>query len=122
MPIAADELLRRKIAALMRQRGWSQVELRDCLERHGYKRSQAWVSRKLTGVQAIKTRDLDLFATVFRVTLPELFFDEYGQWYRRSGRDRRQSERRQEQRTIFDPKVELTPEVGRLAFPKDPKA
>jgi transcriptional regulator with XRE-family HTH domain len=114
----AEELLRRKVLGLLQQRRWSQVEFTECLRQRGYKRSQAWVSRKLTGVQPFRVRDLDMLATVFGITVPELFFDEYGQWDRRSGSDRRKGERRNEQRPIFDPKVEPThPGVARLAFP-----
>ena len=88
----------------------------------GIKRSQAWVSRKLTGVQPFRVRDLDILIAVFDITLPELFFDEYGQWDRRSGIDRRKVERRQQQQTIYDPALEITPKVSRLSFPPTSKA
>lgn len=81
------------------------------------KKSQAWVSRKLTGVQAFRIRDLDRIAVVFGVTVPELFFDEYGQWDRRSGSDRRKHERRQQRRVLYDPKIEIVLERDRLHFP-----
>jgi transcriptional regulator with XRE-family HTH domain len=114
---AAEDLLRRKVLALIAQRGWSQAEFTECLARRGYKRSQAWVSRKLTGVQPFRVRDLDMLAGVFGITVPELFFDEYGQWDRRSKTDRRKGERRQSRQTIYDPKVEPSPQIARLSFP-----
>jgi len=110
-------LLRRKVHGLMKQRGWSQVEFLECLRQCGYTRSQAWASRKLSGVQSFKLSDVALLADVFQITVPELFFDEYGQWDRRSGSDRRKGERRQTRQAIYDPKLELTPQLGRLAFP-----
>jgi hypothetical protein len=112
----AEELLRRKVLALLQQRQWSQVHFTERLRQYGFRRSQAWVSRKLTGVQPFKVRDLDMLTTVFGITLPELFFDEYGQWDRRSGSDRRKGERRQTRQTVYDPKVELTASIARLSF------
>lgn len=103
--------------ALLKQRQWSQADFTEQLARRGYKRSQAWVSRKLTGVQPFRLRDLDMLIAVFDVTLPELFFDEYGQWDRRSGTDRRKGERRQRQQTIYDPTLEPSAIVNRLGFP-----
>lgn len=100
----------------MKARGWSQTNFVECLAKIGFKRSQAWASRKLTGVQAFRVGELDMLAMVFGITLPELFFDEYGQWDRRSKVDRRKGERRQARQTIYDPKAELTPAIERLAF------
>src|SRR5687768_5786721 len=97
--IPAHELLRRKVLALLKQRSWSQTDLTESLARIGHKRSQAWVSRKLTGVQSFRIRDLDMLATVFGISLPELFFDEYGQWNRRSKTDRRKGDRRHRAQT-----------------------
>ncbi len=113
----AEELLRRKVLRLIKQRSWSQTNFTECLALAGYKRSQAWVSRKLTGVQPFRVRDLDMLIAVFEITLPELFFDAYGQWDRRTGSDRRKAERRQHQQTIFDPSVEPSREISRLGFP-----
>jgi transcriptional regulator with XRE-family HTH domain len=113
----AEELLCRKVNALIKQRSWSQVQFLECLRRIGYKRSQAWASRKLTGLQPFRVQELDMLAAVFNITIPELFFDEYGQWDRRSGSDRRKGERRQRRQTIYDAKIEITPTVARLSFP-----
>lgn len=113
--IGADELLRRKIRALMEQHRLSQIELAAKIGR-----SQAWLSRKITGVQNFYVRDLDRIATVFGITVPELFFDTYGQWDRRSNTDRRKGERRQRRQTIFDPTIEPSRAISRIAF--DPKS
>ena len=117
MDVGAEQLLRRKVLALLKQRGWSQTHFIERLREIGHKRSQAWASRKLTGVQRFSVGDLDLLAAVFGVTVPELFFDTYGQWDRRSKSDRRKGERRQSRQTIYDPKLEPTPEIARLSFP-----
>lgn len=114
----AEELLRRKVLTLLKARGWSQADFTEHLAKRGYKRSQAWASRKLTGVQPFRLQDLDLLTAVFDITLPELFFDDYGQWDRRSKVDRRKGERRQSSQTIYDARLEITPTVTRLSFPK----
>jgi hypothetical protein len=62
-------------------------------------------------------KDLDQLATILEVTIPELFFDEYGQWDRRAKTDRRKGERRKSRQTIYDAKLEITPEIARAAFP-----
>jgi transcriptional regulator with XRE-family HTH domain len=80
-------------------------------------KTQSWLSRRLNGVQHFRLRDLDRLADIFSLTVPELFFDEYGQWDRRSGSDRRKTERRQQQQHIFDPRVELNAAINRLSFP-----
>ena len=117
MERTAEELLRRKVLALLEARRWSQTDFVAFLAQRGFKRSQAWASRKLTGVQAFRVRELDMLAAVFGVTVPELFFDEYGQWDRRSKVDRRKAERRNLRQTIYDPKVEPSPTIARLSFP-----
>lgn len=120
MERTAEELLRRKVLALLEARRWSQTDFVEHLARIGFKRSQAWASRKLTGVQAFRVRELDMLAAVFDITLPELFFDAYGQWDRRSKTDRRKGERRQQRQTIYDPHVEPSPDMSRLAFAPHP--
>lgn len=112
MKRTAEDLLRQKIAVLLHQRGWSQIEFAERLGK-----SQAWVSRKLTGVQAFRLRDLDAIAGLFAISLPELFFDEYGQWDRRSGGDRRKQDRRRHKRVLYDPKIEIVASRDRLHFP-----
>lgn len=109
--VKADEQLRHKVKLLMEANRLSQAQLAQRLDR-----SQPWLSRRLTGVQQFRIGDLDRIATVFEITIPELFFDTFGQWDRRSKSDRRKGERRQRQRTIYDPRLEVTPEIGRVAF------
>ena len=110
--IPSDELLRRKVKALMKQRGITQIQLAARLDM-----SQSLLSRRITGVQRFQVTDLDDLARAFGVTVPELFFDEYGQWDRRSGSDRRRNERRQARQTIYDARIEITPLTSRLSFP-----
>lgn len=115
--IGSDELLRRKVKALMKQRdNMTQQELAGRIGMN-----QSLLSRRLTGVQKFQITDLDAIAQAFQITVPELFFDEYGQWDRRSRSDRRRGERRQARQTIYDPKVEPTPDVTRLSFPQEKK-
>lgn len=109
---ASEDLLRQKIRALMQQHKLTQLQLAD---RIGM--SQSLLSRRLTGVQRFQIADLDALAAAFRITVPELFFDEYGQWDRRSKTDRRKGERRQAQQKIFDPTIEPSREISRLSFP-----
>lgn len=110
--MAAETIVRSRVNALVKQRGWSQLEFARKLGK-----SQAWVSRKLNGVQEFRIRDLELLARIFRITVPELFFDNYGQWDRRSGTDRRKGERRQRQQILYDARLEIEPERDRLHFP-----
>lgn len=111
--MTASEILRARIAGLVKQRGWSQIQLSAALGK-----SQAWVSRKLTGVQEFRIRDLELLAHVFDITVPELFFDTFGQWDRRSGTDRRKGhDRRQQQQILYDAHLEIDYARDRLQFP-----
>ena len=111
----SEDLLRRKIKALLNQHGLTQVQLAERLHMN-----QSLLSRRLTGVQHFQIGDLDALAKAFHLTVPELFFDAYGQWDRRSGSDRRKGERRQTKQALYDPKVEPTaPGVRRLTFPPD---
>lgn len=80
--------------------------------------NQSLLSRRLTGVQRFQITDLDRIAVGFGITVPELFFDDYGQWDRRSNTDRRKGERRQARQTIYDPKVEPSATIARLSFPR----
>lgn len=91
----ADDLLRQKIRSLMKLRHMTQYELCVLLSR----RHQSWLSRRLSGIQKFLITDLDALARAFSITVPELFFDEYGRWDRRSGVDRRSGrDRRTSQR------------------------
>jgi transcriptional regulator with XRE-family HTH domain len=112
MGIPSDELLRRKIRILMKLHRMTQIDLAARIDM-----SQSLLSRRLSGVQRFQITDLDAIARAFNITVPELFFDEYGQWDRRSGSDRRKSERRQLQQSVYDPRVEFTEAINRLSFP-----
>lgn len=112
MDSSSEDLLRRKIRALMKQHQLSQLGL---AERIGM--NQSLLSRRLTGIQRFHIADLDALAAAFGVTVPELFFDEYGQWDRRSKSDRRKGERRQAQQVLHDARLEIEPERDRLHFP-----
>jgi len=111
MPKASERIVAR-VRRCMDDRRMSQTKLAGLMGK-----TQSWLSRRLSGAQSFRLRDLDRLADIFEITIPELFFDEYGQWDRRSKTDRRKSERRQSQRTIFDAKVELTSTIARLSFP-----
>lgn len=87
-------------AALARKLGWLQTRLNKSVNRH----------------QRFLVSDLDRLAEVFGITVPELFFDEYGQWDRRTNLDRRKGERRQLSQTIYDPQVKSTHGINRLSF------
>lgn len=115
MPTASERLVAR-VRRCMDDRRMSQTKLATLMGK-----TQSWLSRRLTGDQSFRMKDLDRLATILEVTIPELFFDEYGQWDRRSKTDRRKGERRQSQRTIYDPHVELTSPMHRLAFPPHDK-
>lgn len=109
----ATELLIARIEALRTGRGWSEAELARRLNWE-----QSRLNKCMNRRQRFSVGDLDSLAAVFTVTVPELFFDEYGQWDRRSGSDRRKGERRQARQTIYDPKLEPSPTISRLAFQK----
>lgn len=111
MPTASERLVAR-VRRCMDDRRLSQTKLAALMGK-----TQSWLSRRLTGDQSFRMRDLDRLGEIFDITIPELFFDEYGQWDRRSGSDRRKGERRQARQTIYDPKLEVTPTIARLAFP-----
>ena len=110
MPTASEQLVAR-VRRCMDDRRLSQTKLAALMAK-----TQSWLSRRLSGDQNFRMRDLDQLADIFELTVPELFFDDYGQWDRRAKSDRRRSERRSQRQTIYDPKVEVTPEMGRLAF------
>lgn len=116
MPTAAERL-RARVRRCMEDRRLSQTALAELMGK-----TQSWLSRRLKedaqGRQNFRMRDLDHLAQIFEITVPELFFDQYGQWDRRSGRDRRHGDRRQTQQVIYDPNVELTPDIARLGFPR----
>lgn len=110
MPTASERLIAR-VRRCMDDRRLSQTKLATSMGK-----TQSWLSRRLSGDQSFRLRDLDRLSDIFGVTVPELFFDEYGQWDRRSGGDRRQGERRRAQQTIYDARLEVTPEFARLGF------
>ncbi len=117
MPTAADRL-RVRVRRCMKDQRLSQTKLAEQLGR-----TQSWLSRRLTENpdkrQNFSIKDLDRMADVLKVTVPELFFDDYGQWDRRKNNsDRRKGERRKSQFAIYDARLELTPAIGRLAFPR----
>ena len=108
----AVELLIARIESCRAQRGWSEAELARQLNW-----DQSRLNKCMNQRQRFTVPDLDAIAAVFSMTVPELFFDIYGQWDRRSGVDRRKGERRNAHKAIYDPKVELSPEIERAAFP-----
>jgi transcriptional regulator with XRE-family HTH domain len=100
------------VKALLDQHGLTQVQLAERLHMN-----QSLLSRRLSGVQHFQLSDLEALAKAFHITVPELFFDEYGQWDRRSGSERRKGERRQVRQVLYDPKVEPTaPGVKHLTY------
>ena len=106
----ADDHRRMKVRRLMDAHGFTQIALAAKLNK-----SQSWLSRRLSGVQHFKIRDLDTLAVVFGLTVPELFFDDYGQWDRRSKVDRRKcQDRRVRQTVIYGP---VSDEHFLTAFP-----
>jgi transcriptional regulator with XRE-family HTH domain len=111
MPTASERLVAR-VRRCMDDRRMSQTGLAALMGK-----TQSWLSRRLSGNQSFRMKDLDRLATIFEVTVPELFFDDYGQWDRRSKSDRRKGERRKSQHTIYDAKIEIIPSVARAAFP-----
>ncbi len=112
----ASERLRERVRDFMDAQRFSQTKLATRLGK-----TQSWLSRRLSGNQSFRLRDLDQLADIFGVTVPELFFDTYGQWDRRSKSDRRKGERRQRQQALYDARLEIDPARDRLHFPQTPK-
>ena len=110
--LSAAELLIDRIESLRVARGWSEARLAREL-----RWDQPRLNKCMKQRQRFSVSDLDALAAAFGLTVPELFFDEYGQWDRRSKTDRRKGERRQRAQTIFDPTLEPSPAVSRLSFP-----
>lgn len=112
--VSAAERLRTRVRDFLDRRRMSQTQLATKMGK-----TQSWLSRRLTGNQSFRIRDLDRLAEIFDITVPELFFDDYGQWDRRSKTDRRKGERRQSQRTLYDARLEIVPDRDRLHFPSN---
>ena len=113
----AEERLRARVRDLMDLRALTQDDLAACLGMQ-----QASASRMLSGRQRFRVEHFDRLATFLGVTVPELFFDAYGQWDRRTGLDRRNDEdRRRRKQPIYDKKVEIGTSVNRIAFEQPPE-
>jgi transcriptional regulator with XRE-family HTH domain len=83
-PDEAEEQLRQNLRELMEWRRMTQADLAAQLGR-----SQPWVSKRMSGVNKFQVEDLDELARVFMLTPTELLHPGYGQWDRRTTRDRR---------------------------------
>lgn len=108
----ASDKLRVRVREYMDAHKMSQTQLAARLGK-----TQSWLSRRLTGDQSFRMKDLDPLATIFRITVPELFFDTFGQWDRRTKVDRRKVERRQRRQILYDARLEITSET-RMTFPR----
>jgi transcriptional regulator with XRE-family HTH domain len=93
--VTAGARLRRRIWRLYRFSRLTQAAIGQALGLQ-----QTDVSRRLHGKSPWRIEELDGLARLFKLTVPELFFDEYGRWDRRkakhdrrSGVDRRQFDR-----------------------------
>jgi transcriptional regulator with XRE-family HTH domain len=87
--VSASERLRLRVRRLLAASHHHQTDLGQAL---GI--SQSEVSRRLRGKLRFRLKELDAIAAFFHITVPELFFDEYGRFdrrkaTRRSGQDRR---------------------------------
>lgn len=89
--LPANDQLRINVRELMDLRNWSQADLAERL-----KRSQPWLSKRLTGTTPFHMKDVDEIAHVFGLAPAELLCVGFGKWdrrhqpERRSGVDRRQ--------------------------------
>ncbi len=94
----APELLRRNVQALLDWRRWNQAQLADRIGR-----SQPWVSKRLNGKTRVSLEDLELIAGAFMLPAHALLHSGgFGQFERRSGRDRRTLDRRRHTRMDED--------------------
>lgn len=87
--VPASERLRLRVRRLLQVSRWTQADLATALNLN-----QSDVSRRLTGKQPFKVAELDTIAQMFKVSVSELFFDEYGRFDRRKGVRRSGADRR----------------------------
>lgn len=112
--MTADERLRATVRDRMRLHQLTQAETARAL-----RRTQSWLSKRLSGRQAFRLHDLDLLATLFNMTVPELFFDTYGQWDRRTGSDRRKPENRRKRKLLMFQPAHVPRALNRIVFASD---